>query len=96
MLNDALLVLLREFGPLIGLVLFFVWRDWKREDKLAARVEALEAYQRETLVELLKDTTVTLTHNAECLKWIGRIVERVCGKCPRWELVPDQPEVTEV
>ncbi len=96
MLTDALLTLLREFGPLLGLILFFVWRDWKREDRLSSRVEALETYQKETLVGLLKETTVALTHNAECLKWIGRIVEKVCGKCPKWELVPDQPESSEV
>jgi hypothetical protein len=95
MLSDALLTLLREFGPLLGLILFFVWRDWKREDKLAQRIEALEAYQRDTLVDLLRETTVALTNNGECLKWIGRIVERVCGKCPRWEFVSDQPEVIE-
>lgn len=92
MLTDSLLTLLREFGPFAGLLLFFVWRDWKREDKLSNRVEALETYQRATLVGLLKDTTVVLSHNAECLKWIGRIVERVCGKCPRWEFVSDPPE----
>ena len=92
---DSLLLLLREWGPIIGVILFFVWRDWKREERLTTRVENLENYQRETLVDLLKKTTVALTHNAECLKWIGRIIERICGKCPRWDGVSGQPESGE-
>lgn len=95
MLNDGLIMLLREFGPVVGVILFFVWRDWKREDRLSSRIESLETYQRETLVDLLKKTTIALTHNAECLKWIGRIIDRVCGKCPKWEMIPDQPETKE-
>lgn len=82
----TVLEFLKEFGPLIGLIFFFIWRDWKREERLSTRVEALEAYQRETLVGLLKNTTVALTHNSECLKWIGRIIER------KWRDIPDQPE----
>ncbi len=93
--TTTIITFLKEFGPLIGLVFFFIWRDWKREDRLLTRVEALETYQRETLVGLLKNTTAALTHNSECLKWVGRIIERVCGKCPRWENVPEQPEVRE-
>jgi hypothetical protein len=84
---------IKNFGPLLALIVFFIWRDYRREDKLAQRIESLEQYQRETLVDLLRKTTIALTHNAECLKWIGRIIERVCGKCPRWEGVPDQPEL---
>jgi hypothetical protein len=92
---DAFWMLLREFGPWIGIILFFIWRDWRREDRLTIRVEELEKYQRDTLVDLLKKTTVSLTNNSECLKWIGRIIDRVCGKCPRWEVIPDQPETLE-
>lgn len=71
--------LLRDFGPIIGVILFFIWRDWKREDKLQERVTRLETYQQETLVRLVKDTSTALAQNTEFLKWSGRIIER----CPR-------------
>ena len=92
MLSDQMLLIVKEWGPFIGVILFFIWRDWKRECKLTDRVEALETYQRETLIDLLKKSTTALVHNGECLKWIGRIIERVCGRCPRWDTVAEQPE----
>ena len=73
--------LLRDFGPIIGVILFFIWRDWKREDKLQERVARLEAYQQATLVKLVADTTTALVQNTEFLKWSGRILER----CPKHE-----------
>ena len=69
--------LLRDFGPIIGVILFFIWRDWKREDKLQDRVTRLETYQQETLVKLVTDTTKALAQNTEFLKWSGRIIERL-------------------
>jgi hypothetical protein len=67
--------LLRDFGPIIGIILFFIWRDWKREDKLQERVTRLESYQQETLVKLITDTTQALSQNSEFLKWSGRIIQ---------------------
>jgi len=71
--------LLRDFGPIIGVILFFIWRDWKREDALQDRVTRLEAYQQNTLVQLVKDTTAALAQNSEYLKWSGRILEKHNG-----------------
>jgi hypothetical protein len=74
--------LLSEYGPLIGVVLFFIWRDWKREDKLSERIRSLEEYQRETLAELVSQSTVALTHNADCMKWVGSVMSKICDRCP--------------
>jgi len=74
-----LMNLLRDFGPIIGVILFFIWRDWKREDVLQGRVTRLETYQQETLVQLVKDTTEALAQNSEFLKWSGRILEKHNG-----------------
>jgi hypothetical protein len=71
-----------NFGPLIGIVLFFIWRDWKREDALSNRVEKLEDYQRETLVNLVERSTTALVQNAECLTWVARATQRLCDRCP--------------
>jgi len=72
--------LLHDFGPIIGVILFFIWRDWKREDKLQERVTKLETYQQQTLIKLVTDTTAALTQNSEFLKWSGRILEKHDGK----------------
>jgi len=79
---EMFIELLGQFGPLIGIVLFFIWRDWKREDALSARVERLEDYQRDTLVHLVERSTTALAQNAECLSWVAHVVERLCSRCP--------------
>lgn len=55
--------LCRDFGPLVGLVLFFVWRDWKREDILMVRITNLEDYQKNILVKLVESTTNVIAQN---------------------------------
>ena len=67
--------ILRDFGPIVGVILFFIWRDWKREDKLQERVTRLETYQQETLLRLVTDTTTALAQNTEFLKWSGQIIQ---------------------
>lgn len=74
--------LLTNFGPLVGIVLFFIWRDWKREDALSTRVERLEDYQRDTLSHLVERSTTALAQNAECLSWVAHVMERLCSRCP--------------
>lgn len=81
--------LLGQFGPLVGIILFFVWRDWKREDALSTRVEQLENYQRDTLVHLVERSTTALVQNADCLSWVARVMERLCGHYPYTEVKED-------
>jgi len=89
--TDMWVDLLANFGPLVGVVLFFIWRDWKREDALSARVERLEQYQHETLLNLVERSTTVLAQNAECLSWVARVMERLCSRCPFVES-RDMPE----
>jgi len=84
--TDLITNLISNFGPLVGIVLFFIWRDWKREDALSARVEKLEDYQRDTLLNLVERSTTALAQNAECLSWVARVMERLCSRCPFVEL----------
>ncbi len=87
---DTLMQLVTNFGPLAGVLLFFIWRDWKREDKLSDRVKKLEDYQRDTLVNLVEKSTTALVQNTESLKWIGRIIEHLCNRrLP--EIPPTEP-----
>lgn len=69
--------MLRELGPLMGVILFFIWRDWKREARLSERIEKLEDYQKETLVHLVEKGTSALVQSSEIIRWVGRVVERL-------------------
>ena len=64
----------KEFGPLIGVILFFIWRDWKREEDLVERVRKLENFQQTTLVELNKTSTQVIEANSYQLKWMTNII----------------------
>ncbi len=75
--------ILKSFGPAVAVIVFFVWRDWQRELHLTSRIEVLEKYQKETLERLVEKSTVALTQSSECLKWIGRVIERLARVCPK-------------
>ncbi len=81
---------LQEIGPALSIIIFFIWRDWKRETRLAARVEKLEDYQRETLTLLVEKGTTAMVQSSEVLKWVGNILERVPTECPYIELPKQQ------
>lgn len=67
--------LLKDFGPLIGIVLFFIWRDWKREDKLHERVEKLEEYQQDTLSTLVKENITVIAANTQQMRWVATLIQ---------------------
>jgi hypothetical protein len=70
-------------GPAVTIILLFIWRDWQREKSMTRRVERLEKYQRDVLQSLVQDAVTALTQSAECIKWIGRVIERLTRVCPR-------------
>lgn len=75
--------IIKIVGPSVAIIVFFVWRDWQREIHLTTRVETLEKYQKETLEKLVEKSTVALTQSTDCLKWIGRLIERLARFCPK-------------
>ena len=64
------LTVLKDFGPNIGVILFFIWRDWKREEGLVDRVKTLENFNTEILVGLVKETTAAIAATTEQLRLI--------------------------
>jgi hypothetical protein len=55
-----LMDLAKDFGPLVGIVLFFIWRDWRREENLFERVQKLEDYNTETLTNMVKEQAMLI------------------------------------
>lgn len=48
------LELASELGPYFVIMAFFVWRDYKREHRLEGRLDELNAFVRDELMEALK------------------------------------------
>ena len=78
-----ILKLVQTFGPSVGIVIFFLWRDYKRESHFMARIENLENYQKNILESLVEKSTMALAQSSECIKWIGRVLEHLVRVCPR-------------
>jgi len=69
------LQILKDFGPLAGVVLFFIWRDWRREEDLVDRVRMLEKYNQDTLVNLVKETITVIAANTQQMKWVTILIQ---------------------
>lgn len=69
------ITILKEFGPVLGIILFFIWRDWKREDRLVTHIASLEKFQREKLITLIQDTTNVVSTNTRQFDQILEFME---------------------
>ena len=69
--------LLKTFGPLFVAVIFFIWRDYRREDKLLTRVKELEDEQRKVILPLVKACTAVITRNTEVMERNTTVMERL-------------------
>lgn len=69
--------LMQQYGPLAGAVVFFIWRDWKREDRLSARVEKLEDEQRSIILPLVERSTAVISQNTEVMERLERALEQM-------------------
>ena len=69
--------LLKQYGPLVGLVIFFIWRDWKREEQLTGRIVKLESDSREIILPLVQKSTDVIARNTEVMERLERTFEKV-------------------
>lgn len=69
--------LLKDFGPLIGVVLFFIWRDWKREDGLIERIKELEDFNTNVLTQIVKENSGVIATNTEQLRLMNTLMTRL-------------------
>jgi hypothetical protein len=68
--------LIKQFGPFFLAVVFFLWRDWKREDRLSNRLDELENEQREVLLPLVTDCSAVIARNTAVMERIERTLDR--------------------
>lgn len=55
--------LCKQYGPFFVAVIFFLWRDYRREDRLSKRINLLEDEQRQVIIPLVKSCTEVITKN---------------------------------
>ena len=69
--------LIKTFGPWLVAVVFFLWRDFKREDKLSKRINELEDEQRKVILPLVKDCSEVITRNTVVMEQNIKVMERL-------------------
>ena len=69
--------ILREFGILVALVLFFTWQGWKRETRLNDRITVLEEDYTSTLKELIASCTEVIAANTAVMQRLESHLNRV-------------------
>jgi len=69
--------IIRNLGPLVGVIVFFIWRDYRREDKLLTRVQELEDEQRKVILPLVKDCTAVVAKNTLVMEQNIKVMERL-------------------
>jgi hypothetical protein len=57
--------LIKQVGPYIGLMLFFIWRDYRREEKLVKQIDDLNSFIKKELMDLIEQTNEALRHVAK-------------------------------
>jgi hypothetical protein len=69
--------LLRTFGPLLIAFIFFLWRDYHREDRLLTRIKELEEEQRNVILPLVTSCTEVVTKNSQVMELNTKVMERL-------------------
>jgi len=77
---NSFIEIAKDFGPLLGIILFFIWRDWKREDSLVSRVKHLEDFNTETLTHLVKESSAVIATNTEQLRIMNSLMTGCKGR----------------
>lgn len=48
------LALVKQYGPYLAVLVFFVWKDYAREHRLEARIDSLQDFVQDELLQALE------------------------------------------
>ncbi len=68
--------LIHQFGPFFLAVVFFLWRDYRREDRLSTRIDELEDEQRNIVLPLVQECSSVIAKNTSVMERLERYLER--------------------
>lgn len=57
----TLISIIQDYGPAIAAIAFFLWRDWRREERTSIQNDSLNIFIRERLTETLEENTRVIT-----------------------------------
>lgn len=80
---DIWITLIKEVGPYLGLMFFFIWRDFRREEQLVTQINELNSFIREELMELIEKTNEAI-HNGKSEPKLFDISDRIQLKAAIW------------
>ena len=75
-MDIAFMEVLREFGIMVALVVFFTWQGWKRETRLNERISLLEEDYTSTLKELVASCTEVIAANTAIMQRLERHLDK--------------------
>ena len=59
--------IIQAYGPYAALIIFFVWRDYIREQRLSKRLNEVEDFQKNELTTLVRTTVEAINANTRAL-----------------------------
>jgi len=71
-----LILLLRQYGPLILVVAFFLWQGWVREGRMNKRLADLEDGQRNVLMPLVERCADVIAQNTMMMERLEKTLDR--------------------
>lgn len=81
-------MLLKQYGPLVLVVGFFLWQNWLRELRMGKRIDKLEDAQREILLPLVERCTDVIVQNTGMMERLEKALDErfecpLRHKCPQ-------------
>lgn len=70
------LEVIQQFGPLFVAVVFFLFRDYRREDRLSSRIAVLEDEMRHVILPLVKECSSVITKNTAVIERFERALDK--------------------
>ena len=67
-------------GPAMGVLIFYLWKDYKRENRLQTRIEKLEREQKEIILPMVTSYAELITRNTDVMGRLQVILSR-CLRC---------------
>ncbi len=71
----TVLEVLKQYGPLVLVVAFFLWQGWQRECRTARRMEKLEDEQKKVLLPLVEKCASVIAKNTLIMRRLERAMD---------------------
>jgi hypothetical protein len=88
-----LITVLRQYGPLVLVVAFFLWQGWCRENRMSARITKLEDDYKKILLPLVQKCTKVIAKNTVIMRRLEQALDErwTCkANCPPHQAGPTQ------